>query len=274
MNALQRTAIIVGYELRRAIAKKWILALLILAIVFQTLPFIVLSRLAEFDIVNETMWVVGVLSGQSLFVHLISMIVAGGSMSEEYEQGTADVLLSKPITKVEYLTGKFLGGLLLLSFVEVITTVTGVVLAYGFFGAQRDIHFVPVIFVAIVYSMLLFFSLTFMFSEVLRRSTLAMLMGFGVFVVSSIVGAYLLYLHAITHEQFYMDVSQLLPTWSATSLPTILAADLMTLPSGGFISTPSGDVTFAAIIVAIYTAIFVLLAYFRFIKSDVTKKAA
>jgi len=270
MNALQRVAIIVNYEWRRAIAKKWILALLILAIAFQALPLIALSRLAEFDIINENMWVFGVLSGQSLFVHLIAMIVAGGSMSEEYEQGTADILLSKPITKVEYLAGKFLGGVLLLSFVEAITTITGVVLSYVFFGAQRDIYLVPLIYVAIVYSMLLFFSLTFMFSEVLRRSTLAMMMGFGIFVVSLMVGTVLLYLP----EQFYRDVSQLLPTWSATSLPTMLAAKLMTLPSGGLISAPSGDVTFAASIVAVYTVTFILIAYFRFIKSDVTKKSA
>jgi len=277
MNALQRIAVILGYEWRRALAKKWLLALIFLALAFQTLLFIVFSqfpRMLLTEEVKKTMWAVGLLSGQSLFVHLIAILVAGGSMSEEYEQGTADVLLSKPITKVEYMAGKFLGGFLLLSFVEVITTITGVILAYGFFGVQRDIHFVPLIFVAVVYSMLLFFSLTFMFSEVLRRSTLAMMISFGIFMVSQIVGTYLLYLHNITHEQFYINVSQLLPTWSAMSLPTSLAANMMPLPTGGFISTPIGDVTLAATIVAIYAAIFVILTYVRFVRSDVTKRAA
>ena len=276
MNALQRSAIIVGYELRRAIAKKWVLALIILALAIQILPFVVLSRLAELDIINETMWVFGVLSGQSLFVHLIAILVAGGSMSEEYEHGTADILLSKPITRVEYMTGKFFGGFLLVSFVEVITTVMGVILAFAFFGPQRDLHFVPLMFVAIVYSTLLFFSITFMFSEVLRRSTLAILMGFGIFIVSSIVGGVLSSLYSFTEEQVYMDVNKLLPTWSATTLPSSLAANLKIMPllGNGMIELPSGDVHLATIIVAIYAVIFVLLAYFRLVRSDVTKRAA
>jgi len=271
MNALQRIAVILGYEWRRALAKKWVLVLIVLSLTFETLPFIVFSQTSGTLLtaeIKKTMWVVGVLIGQSVFVHLIAIMVGGGSMSEEYEQGTADVLLSKPITKVEYITGKFLGGFLLLSFVEVITTIAGVILAYGFFGVQRDIHFVPLIFVAVVYSMLLFFSLTFMFSEVLRRSTLAMMMSFGIFMVSQIVGTYLLF----RPEQFYRDVSQLLPTWSATALPTSLAADLMLLPGVGLITTPIGNVASAAIIIAVYTVIFVLIAYVRFVKSDVTKK--
>jgi len=275
VNALQRSAVIVGYELRRAIAKKWVLALLILALAIQILPFIFLSRLAEFEIINETMWVIGVLSGQSLFVHLIAILVAGGSMSEEYEHGTADILLSKPITRVEYMTGKFLGGFLLVSFVEVVTTVMGVILAFTFFGPQRDLHFVPLMFVAIVYSTLLFFSITFMFSEVLRRSTLSILMGFGIFIVSLIVGNVLSNLYSFTREQIYMDVNKLLPTWSATTLPSSLATDLKIIPltGNGMINLPSGDVHLATIIVAIYTVIFVLLAYFRLVRSDVTKRA-
>jgi len=275
VNALQRSAVIVGYELRRAIAKKWVLALLILALAIQILPFIFLSRLAELEIINETMWVVGVLSGQSLFVHLIAILVAGGSMSEEYEHGTADILLSKPITRVEYMTGKFLGGFLLVSFVEVVTTVMGVILAFTFFGPQRELHFVPLMFVAIVYSTLLFFSITFMFSEVLRRSTLSILMGFGVFIVSSIVGSVLSSLYNFTGEHVYRDVNKLLPTWSATTLPSSLATDLKIMPllGNGMIELPSGDVHLATIIVAIYTVIFVLLAYFRLVRSDVTKRA-
>jgi len=278
MSVIQKIAVIIGYEWRRALAKKVLLALIVLALAFQILTFVALSSIPRTFItedIKKTMWIIGVLSGQSLLVHLIAIQVAGSSMSEEYEQGTADVLLSKPITKAEYLIGKFLGGFLLLSFVELITTITGVVLAYGLFGIQRDIQFVPLIFLAIVYSMLLFYSMTFMFSEVLRRSNLAMMVSFGIFAVSSIVGTYLLY----NPEQLYRDISQLLPTWSATALSSSLAVDLMLLPKGwftigGLTSTSIGDTKLAAIIIAVYTVIFVVLTYLKFVRSDITKKAA
>jgi ABC-2 type transport system permease protein len=278
MNALQRIAVILWYEWRRALAKKWVIVLIILAIVFETLPFIVLSQVPLSFLPTETrrnMWVVGVLSGQSLFVQLVAIQIAGSSMSDEYEQGTADVLLSKPIKRAEYLIGKFLGGFLLLSLVEVITTITGVALSFGFFGVQQNVQFVPLIFAAIIYATLVFYSLTFMFSEVLRRSNLAMFAGFGVFLVSQILGTYLLFLPG----QFYKDISQLLPTWSATALPSSLAMDLNLLPNGwlaggGLTFTAIGDVRLAATIIAVYTAIFVALTYLRFVRSDVTKKAA
>jgi len=279
MNALQRIAVILWYEWRRALAKKWVIVLIVLAILFEALPFLILSQnmAGILTDVRETMWVAGVLSSQSLFIQIMAIQIAGSSMSEEYEQGTADILLSKPITRVEYLVGKFLGGFLLLSLVEAVTTITGLVLSFVVFGAQRNIQFVPLIFVTVVYATLVFYSLTFMFSEVFRRSNLAMFAGFGVFLVSYFVGSYMFFLQG----QFYKDISQLLPTWSAMSLPMSLVIDLNLLPSGwaafaggGLGFTAPGDVRLAATIIVVYTVIFVALTYLRFVRSDVTKKAA
>ncbi len=121
------------------------------------------------------MWIFGVLEGQSFFLPLIAIIIAGGSMSEEYEHGTADILLSKPITRIEYLSGKFLGGFSVLAMIEALTTFVGVVLSLVLFGSQSSLQFSPLMFLAIVYSSLVFFCLSFMLSEVFRGSTLAML---------------------------------------------------------------------------------------------------
>jgi len=276
MNSLQRIAIIVSYEWKRALARKMLIILLVIAIAFEAFPFILFSRGGFFlpGGIQETMWVTGILSGQSLFVQLIAMQVAGSSMSDEYEQGTADILLSKPIKRVEYLAGKFLGGILVLSFVEVVTAVTGIVLSYGLFGVQQNIQFVPLMYAAVMYSILVFYSLTFMFSEFLRRSNLAMFAGFGVFLVSQIAGTALLF----TSGQAFKDLSQLLPTWSATAFPASLAVSLNLQPSWWIISGLTfaivGDAALAATIIAIYAVIFVLLAYVRFARSDVTKKTA
>ncbi|MFQ6000009.1 MAG: hypothetical protein ACE5J6_04450, partial [Candidatus Bathyarchaeia archaeon] len=77
MSALRRITVIVGYEWRRALAKKSVLALIILAIALQTL---ILALFSQFTVgpmflteeVKPFMWILGVLQGQGLFVQLIA----------------------------------------------------------------------------------------------------------------------------------------------------------------------------------------------------------
>jgi len=287
MSAFRRTAVIVGYEWRRALAKKKVLALVILAVLFETLPFIILTGVAPAFMTEEvkvTMWVFGALSGQSLFIQLVAMIIAGGSMAEEYEQGTADIMLSKPIKKVEYMAGKFLGGFLLLAFVEAIMVALGIIFAFAFFGPQRDLMFVPLIYLAIVYSTLVFFSLSFMFGEVFRRSTLSVMTAFGILIVSSIASSFLSFLYMQSSNQFYLDAGRWFPTWSATSFPSLLVSDLIKWQQNPFLMVTgpgnpiqvrtSGDVLLAAIMIGVYTIVFIFIAAVRVVKSDVTKKIA
>ena len=280
MNALQRVATIIGYEWRRALAKKKILALMILAVAIQALPLIVFTqiRLDLTEAAKATMWVFGVLGGQNLFVQLVAVIIAGGSMAEEYERGTADILLSKPIRKLEYMSGKFVGGFSLLVFVEALMVAIGVFLGFAFFGPQKNLEFVPVILGAIAYSSLLFFSLTFMFSEVIRKGTLAMLATIGVFIASQILYGVLLVLYAFSGvngegNQFYLDVSKLLPTWSATNLPTFIASELMPMLNNPLIGLMTGDIALSALVIVAYTIVSLLIAIVRLVKSDVTKRA-
>jgi len=294
MNALQRMNVIVGYEWRRAIAKKSVLTLVILAIVFQTLIMVVFSRFVGTMFLTDEvrfMWIYSVLQGQGFFIPLIAIIIAGGSMSEEYEHGTADILLSKPITKIEYMSGKFLGGFSLLALVEALPTIVGVILAVWFFGPQNGLQYVPMLFLAIVYSSLIFFSLSFMFSEVLRRSTLAILIAFAILIASSIISQLLAWLYMMTDEYLYFYLSRGVPTWGASYFPSLLIKELMTLPSTAFFASDpliSFEVNRgvsetilvrealqqAAVIVAVYAIIFILVAVYRLRKSDVTKKTA
>ncbi|MGQ9461286.1 MAG: ABC transporter permease [Candidatus Bathyarchaeaceae archaeon] len=299
MSALRRITVIIGYEWRRALAKKSVLALIILAVAVQTLIMTVYSRFIVGTIfltqeVKPFMWILGVLQGQGLFVQLIAIIIAGSTMSEEYEHGTADILLSKPVTRVEYLSGKFLGGLSLLALVEALTTVVGVILASWFFGPQNNPQYVPLMFLAIVYSTLIFFCLSFMFSEVLRRSTLAMLIALAVLIASSIISQLLAWLYITTSEYLYFYLSRGIPTWSANYFPSLLMRALMNMPSSilfdaindPLIPTEAAKrgvseailvreaLQQAAIIVAVYAIIFILVAVYRLLKSDVTKKTA
>ena len=280
MSALRRTATIIGYEWRRALAKKKVLALIILAIAIQTLPFVLFTRIFT-DLTEDakaTMWIFGALGGQSMFIQLVAIIIAGGAMAEEYEHGTADILLSKPIKKLEYMSGKYLGGFSLLVVIEALMVAIGVLLGFAFFGPQRHLQYAPLILGAIAYSSLLFFSLTFMFSEVIRRGTLAMLTTIGVFIASQMLYGVLLMLYMFSivggqPNEFYLDVSKLLPTWSVGNLPTFIASELMPMLNNPLITLVTGDITLAALIIAVYTVASILIVSIRLVKSDVTKKA-
>jgi ABC-2 type transport system permease protein len=277
MRGLTRLGTIIGYEWRRAVAKKIILALVVLAVVFQTLTMFLFTRLIGTSQLfpNEArpfMWILGVLEGQSLFVPLIAIVTAGGSMSEEYEHGTADILLSKPITRVEYMFGKFLGGFSLLAMVEALTTFVGLVLSLGFFGAQTSLQLAPLMFLAIVYSSLVFFCLSFMLSEALRRSTLAMLLAFGILIASSVIGEVLADLYRVTGQQSYDYLIRGIPTWAAGNFPSFLMSEFIMAPSIVLPASDLGALYQAAIIVAVYAIIFILTATYRLVKSDVAKK--
>ena len=286
MGFFQRSVNLVTYEWRRALAKKWLYALVILALALQVGVFVLFYYFLtnpppgftiigpSLEEVKASMWLVGVLGPQGLFMPLIAIIIAGGSMSEEYERGTADILLSKPITKIEYMTGKFLGGLSLLGFVIALTTILGAVLAHGLFGPQESFQIAPLIYLVLVYSNLLSFSLAFMFSEVFRRTTLSMLAVIGIFVASMFIGTYLSIMYGMTQEQLYVEVSKWLPNWSVSNLPSFVVSELITAPGSPFVDILSGDIQLAAAIIAVYTVASILIAALRLIRSDVTKKTA
>jgi ABC-2 type transport system permease protein len=267
MCALRRVGVIAGYEWRRAVAKKRFLALVILAIAFQTLVIV-----SAYEVYRSTgmmilgsenglVWIGAVLEGV-LFVQLIAIIVGGGSMSEEYEHGTADILLSKPITRLEYIFGKFLGGLSLLAMFEALTTFLGVVLSLAFFGVQDYLQLAPLMFLAIAYSSLIFFCLSFMFSELFRGTTLAILLAFATLIASPIISSILALLNVSLRG---------LPTWAATSFPSLLmselVADTSVLPAADTVALLQ-----AALIIALYAIVSILIAAYRLVKSDVTKK--
>jgi len=291
MNALQRVAVIIGYEWRRALAKKWFFALVILAFATQILVFVVFNYLftnppadmppifqAGLEQIKPFMWTVEVLTPQGFFMSLIVIMIAGGSMSEEYEQGTADILLSKPVTKLEYMTGKYLGGLSLLSFVAALTTVLGAILAIAFFSPQESLQFIPHIYLAIVFSNLVFLSLAFMFSEVLRRTTLSYFSAIGVFIASMVVSGVLYAVYDFTgqQEQIYLDVSKWLPNWCASNFPGFVMGKLVDVPVSPFSPSTQGDsdLLLAGVLIAVYTIIFIAMATIRLVRSDVTKKTA
>lgn len=286
MDGLRRVAVIIGYEWRRALAKKKLLALVILVFALQIAVFAVFNYLfAHPPLGLETfleqarplMWTVEVLAPQGFFTVLVAIMIAGGSMSEEYEHGTADILLSKPIARIEYAAGKFLGGLSLFSFVAALTTVLGVILSVAFFSPQNDLQFVLHVYFAVVYSNLVFLSLAFMFSEVLRGTTLSYLSVIGVFIASTVISGILTVVHTITRDQLYLDVSKWFPDWCVSNFPNFVVRELnisVPLFGGTLVSAGEPETVLAGTVVAVYTFVFVVIAMVKILRSDVTKKTA
>ena len=286
MNGLRRVAVIIGYEWRRALAKKKFLAMVILVFAVQITGFVIFNHLltnspmgleVPLEQIKPLIWTLEVLAPQGFFTVLIAIMIGGGSMSEEYEHGTADIILSKPISRIEYVAGKYLGGLSLFSFVAALTTVLGVALSIAFFSPQESLQFVPHIYLAVVYSNLVFLSLAFMFGEVLRRTSLALLSAIGVFIASTVISGILAGVHRITQEQIYLDVSKWLPDWCVVKFPDFVTKELninVPLLGGMFGSAEEAEIFLAGALIAVYTIVFVVIAVVRIIRSDVTKKTA
>src|SRR5207245_2734417 len=167
--------------------RKKVLALVILTIILDTLPYVFLS-IAGTSIVpldaRPYLWVAGVFLPQALFLQFIALLIAAGSMSEEYEQGTAEVLLSKPVSRNEYFFGKFLGGYVLLVAVVLLNAVLSIASATYVFGPQVQLEILPLILVAQTFSALVFFSFSFMVGELVRRSSLSYILSSAVFFTS------------------------------------------------------------------------------------------
>lgn len=190
MNSLQRKVVVATYEWKRILAKKRIYVLVIIPLLFQILVPILAFIRSPFTIEELMAWIGGMTWFQILFIQIIAIVVAGGSMSEEYEHGTAEVLLSKPLTRVDYILGKYFGGISLMFCIDVVVIGLLASITYFFYGPQQSINNLRALSEATIYSSLSFFSFSFMLSEILRRTAFSMLVMFGVLMFNVITGPF------------------------------------------------------------------------------------
>jgi len=125
---------------------------------------------------------------------------------------------------------------------------------------------------AIVYSNLVFLSLAFTFSEVFRRTTLALLSAVGIFIASMVTSGVLSAVYAFTQEQLYLDASKWLPNWCVSNFPNFVISELVGILSTPFVSVGQAETVLAGALIAAYTTIFIAVAVIKLAKSDVTKK--
>jgi len=225
------------------------------------------------------LWVLGVFLVQGFFLPFTALLIAAGSMAEEYEQGTAEVLLSKPVTRDEYFAGKFLGGFMLISTVILINGIMSAAAAVFEFGAQQSLSVLPAVLVSQVYSALVFYSVAFMSGELVRRSSLSYIIASAVYLTSEIAGVILRVIFTLTGNAFYQDVNKYLPTTPVTSLP--LQVSLPLLPTGAqdilsHLGTGPTETSVALSVglIALYAVTATVLARSYFNWADVAKRVA
>ncbi len=268
------------YEIRRAVARKKVLALVALTILLDTAPYYALAA-SHTSIVpaplHPYLWIVGVFVPQAFFLQFIALLIAAGSMSEEYEQGTAEVLLSKPVSRDEYFFGKYLGGYVLLVAIVVLNALLSIASATFVFGPQTSLEILPLTLLAQAFSSLVFFSFAFMVGELMRRSSLSYILSSAVFFTSQILGIYLNLIYSLTGGDIYKIANLYLPTSPVDSLPLLLTepsfpSTVLTLFRFGGATPVESSIVLSATLIAAYalSAVVIALAYFG--RADVAKR--
>ena len=269
-----------AYEAKRAVARKKVIALVALTVLLDTAPYYALSSNGASIVpppVHPYLWIVGVFVPQALFLQFIALLIAAGSMSEEYEQGTAEVLLSKPVSRTEYFFGKFLGGYGLLVVIVILNAALSVTSATFVFGSQEELQILPLTLAAQSFSALVFYSFAFMVGELMRRSSLSYILSSAVFFTSQILGVYLNLIYSLTGSATYKVVNLYLPTSPVDSFPLLLSqpsfpSTVQALFRFGISNPVETSLPFSAALIIVYAVSAVLVALLYFSRMDIAKR--
>ncbi len=276
------------YEIKRSIARRKVLVLGFFTLLIGTAPYFLLSYLggghsAIITILGPYfgyLWVVGVFLPQSFFVPFTAILISGGAMSEEYEQGTAELLLSKPVTKADYFAGKFLGGYLLIIFIIALNMILSVISATITFGPQLELNTLLLVFAAQIFGAALFFAIGFMFGELVRRSSLSYIISSALFFTSEIFGLALTLIYTLTGSDFYRQVQLYLPTSPMASLGLLVeksylparVIELLSFASfGGAVET---SLSFSVALILLYFSSAFVVSFVFFERADISRKVS
>jgi hypothetical protein len=272
------------YEMRRSVARKKVVSLILITVVFEVGIFVALSQVRSPRIeelispIQPILWLVGVLLPQSLLLHFITISISSGSMSEEYEQGTVDFFLTKAITRLKFGTGKLLGGFILVSLIYILMVILAITFSSLLFGSQEYLNFLPGLTLTVLFSSLTFFSIAFMVGELVRRSSLAFLISSSVLIGSILVGAVLVFVARLTGDDLYNVIAIALPSWGATELPFLYAggipnSSLIVQALEIFPAVPGTQID-AVILTIGYSGIALIISFVSLLTRDIPKRIA
>jgi len=272
------------YEWRRAIARKKVIVLSIITFIFELGIYLAIYLAPSHSLktliipLSPYLWALGVLLPQVLLIHFLAISIASGSMAEEYEQGTVDYFISKPITRLRFVMEKWLGSFSLLLIIYLFMVVLALILSSLLFGVQSELILLPELFFSIIFSTLVFLNIAFAIGEILRRSNLSFTISGFILIASIIVSDVLVFVSVITHNSNYRN------DFCSTYQPGVprsyhfmllhnspfsaIARGLNILPS------ISNNVSLAIVSIVVYSLIPLVLSIINFLGRDISKKVS
>ncbi len=179
------------YAFKDAIKAKWLIVFAILFFLLAiNLPEIALSNAGYLPPNYLTEFIPDLIAFSFPFIPLLALPMGSPAIVEERESGTLQFVLSNPITRSEYLAGKYLGLL----------GATSVVVAGGFgisavvtYGAHLGeyVQILPVIMIGILLNLVML-ALALALSIEIRRKITALTAGIFVWFLLSVVSDYYL----------------------------------------------------------------------------------
>ncbi len=189
--------IISWFTLREAMARKVfmffagisILVLLGSILVFSlvdTQTFISAANQGQSDLILKEivagleLLIISPLAGLCL---LLAIFSSASFVPVMLEKGTIDLLLSKPISRPQLLTGKYLGGLLVV-FINILFLIVGVWLIISLKFSYWDFSFI-LVSLTVTFSFAVLYSIIVLFGVITRSSILGMMVAYLIFLILS-----------------------------------------------------------------------------------------
>lgn len=216
-NALRGIIAIIKKEYRDAIRNRW---LIIISSIFFILSIVISyfgisGKEIGFHGIKDT--VMTLISLISFLVPIISIMLGYGSIINEREKGSLNVLLSYPLTRAEVFIGKYFGlSMVLLTTIFVGFGGAGIVIAFGSSCSINWLSFLLFLIATFIVGMI-FLGFSMVMSVVAKKRSMAIGMAvFTWFFFTMIIGVLLLGIYAATggNIQEYMEGNlESIPDW-------------------------------------------------------------
>ncbi|MEM2203722.1 MAG: ABC transporter permease [Sulfolobales archaeon] len=286
MEAFFRSVLVIArYEVRRALARKKVLAGVLLIVASQILGVYAYSeilrtvrtvRTAGLPMAPEPSlaWIFSYFL-PSYFLSGLAALIASGSFSEEFEKGHSELLFTKPVTRLEIFLGKLLGGYGLQAFFVVLFLILSLIASSIAFGPQSEVGLAPEILVANIYSNMVFFSIAMALSIITKNTLISSTVPLALLLFLPFISGILIFLERSTGASYSLLVR--LPTWGSLLQAYIIPAEIL---QKAFIVSPLvlalygyGDPLGAAISVAGYSILFFSISLLKILYEDIPRRS-
>jgi ABC-type transport system involved in multi-copper enzyme maturation permease subunit len=194
-SGLSKFRALLKYELLWNLRKRKLQAVLLIVVVVQIITFVLpltLSYITGQTIQPDPYRALSSPSG--FFMFLIAIAIGMNSIPEEFEQGRAHVLFSKPVSRSLIFLAKSVAALIILTIAYIILYLTGLGLSYAIYGPQENMILSPVLILGILLSTLIYLSQVFFLGASSKSSIIAALGSFGILIalgiISGVLGAF------------------------------------------------------------------------------------